>query len=362
MGCTGSKPPQASGGNSGNGGKPNNTNKTAPAKVQSSTKPPPTPTTPRAMTRKASVRKDPHGGESTPRGGSPSTPRGSRRRGCHTPRSTSNSPKKEASSLKAQDVAHDEVKDLTPKVQCLERGDVTEASPEFIHAVEQGNVADVVQLLASGVSPNGRDKWGHTPLHRAVLRNEPDALQVLTVLLDHGADVGAHDEWNLLPLHIAVRQRNLPAVQKLLACEPRADPLAGGKQGFKYNSIHEAVDKGYDELLDVLLAAAPGTEVFVKETAEGETLLLIACRKGRVACFETIAGWMQRAGMSLDAKCSDEHENTPLMVAAIHRNNHICKKLEALGVDKTLTNAHGETVFDILDRGEEIDATDNTAS
>ena len=224
-----------------------------------------------------------------------------------------------------------------------------EASKELIQAVDNCREKVVFRLLNDGVSPNGADRFGYTAIHKALLLVKgTESLNILKLLIKHNADVNALDMYRYRPLHAAVRQHNTPAVKELLTCIPMADPLGGGKVDQQWTSVHEAVEKGFEDVLELLLNACPGKEAFLKESAEGETILHIACRKGHYKCFETIAAKMKRLGMSLSQRDAGEHGNTPLMTAAIGGHKNILQKLEQFGVDKYAKNNHGDTMFSIL--------------
>ena len=63
---------------------------------------------------------------------------------------------------------------------------------ERLHfAAQDGDVEEVVRLLAAGFGPNEFDDLGKTPLHYAAERGH---LDVMKLLLSSGADVNAHDE------------------------------------------------------------------------------------------------------------------------------------------------------------------------
>lgn len=69
-----------------------------------------------------------------------------------------------------------------------------------------GTVADVMEALSAGASPNARTGYGFTPLHRAAAHNTDPA--VVAVLLGAGADPNMHTENGKTPLHMAARNDN----------------------------------------------------------------------------------------------------------------------------------------------------------
>lgn len=65
------------------------------------------------------------------------------------------------------------------------------ARASLVALVDAGDRDAVVDALRRGALPNLDDE-GHFPLHRAILRNDPD---IISVLLSAGADLGRHPEW-----------------------------------------------------------------------------------------------------------------------------------------------------------------------
>ena len=88
------------------------------------------------------------------------------------------------------------------------------------------SASEVQRLLASGASPNARDKGGETPLHEAAWSGN---LEVIQVLLAAGASPNARGNDGKTPLHWAALFEELEAVQELL--EAGADPNAKDKRG-----------------------------------------------------------------------------------------------------------------------------------
>ncbi len=108
-------------------------------------------------------------------------------------------------------------------------------------AAEQGHVARLKQLLASGASPNSLNAQGHTALQLAAFHGGADAAEAL---LRAGADVNAagpglwkrsfrghsNEEHGLTPLHLAAIGGHVPMIQ-LLAINWQASHISGAVHG-----------------------------------------------------------------------------------------------------------------------------------
>lgn len=93
----------------------------------------------------------------------------------------------------------------------------TGLSRKLLKAIEKGDAPAVASLIHQGVSLEAADKWGRTPLHKAV-----DSLQVVEVLLDAGARVDLQDSLGYSPLMLAARNGGRDVVARLL--EAGANP------------------------------------------------------------------------------------------------------------------------------------------
>ena len=145
-------------------------------------------------------------------------------------------------------------------------------------ASEVGDVDAVRALLATGVSPNGFDENGQTPLLiaslegrveviRALLRAGADAnlgdesefrtplmhaaiaghADIAKLLLDFGADPNATDDYGDTALHRAVGRRNLEIMILLLA--HGANPELRDELG---RTCREIAEEGGSECIDIL--------------------------------------------------------------------------------------------------------------
>jgi hypothetical protein len=93
--------------------------------------------------------------------------------------------------------------------------------PALQHAASHRDLRRVRELIADGADPNAPGPLGHTALHTATARDEPEIAQAL---LDAGARVDATDDAGNTPLLVAVTTPKpaLNAIDVLLAAH--ADP------------------------------------------------------------------------------------------------------------------------------------------
>ena len=67
-------------------------------------------------------------------------------------------------------------------------------------------------LLDAGADANARDRYGDTPLHRALGKGH---VEVVRALLDAGADVNARDDFGDTPLRLAAGKGHVEVARAL---------------------------------------------------------------------------------------------------------------------------------------------------
>ena len=168
-------------------------------------------------------------------------------------------------------------------------------STALLLVVSQGRVGMCRRLLSAGVSPNGADKVGNTPLHLAV-RAEQHALALTQLLIDAEADVNI---------------KNADGATPYDCCTDFSEEAALIRR----------------EL--VLAGARPGGV---------PPLVLAAAQNNAGACERLIA-------QGDDVNRTDSHGFTALHWAAGLGNVELCRKLLDAGADATRCHNYGHTAL-----------------
>ena len=156
---------------------------------------------------------------------------------------------------------------------------------ELFRAVEENDIAAIVDLLDAGADPNAwfineRMARGLSALIWAVSEGNVDAIEVL---LEAGADPNVRDSRGIAALTWAVIRDDVEAIEALLN--------AGADLNTKNHSddrtaLHDAAENGHVEVVEALLDAGIGPNV---EDSEGLTALDLA-RNDEVARILREAG------------------------------------------------------------------------
>jgi len=118
-------------------------------------------------------------------------------------------------------------------------------------ALEKGNLNAVKHYLDSGGDPNATVDGNSLPLHKVIRYGHAD---IAALLVRRGADVNGRDAWGCTPLHYAVVSqgpggRCLPDIA-LLLLEEGGDPNARSNDG--WSPLMSALDNGQQEMAALL--------------------------------------------------------------------------------------------------------------
>ena len=104
---------------------------------------------------------------------------------------------------------------------------MSDADAGLFEPIAREDLEGVKAALAAGADPNAADRWGATPLAKAVARGRPE---LVDCLLGHGAEADRSDGAGNSPLMQACARGHVEIVRALLAAG--ADPEGANKWGF----------------------------------------------------------------------------------------------------------------------------------
>jgi ankyrin repeat protein len=228
-----------------------------------------------------------------------------------------------------------------------------------------GRAEAVMTLISNGANPLVADAEGNTPLHGAVLSEEPI---VAAMLLDAGAPLNALNHAGLTPLAVACRAANWPLAKFLLErgaktqladAEPALvaaasladDDPQGIRLLLKHRAAINALDKrgrsalmtaaaeGHEEIARALRSA--GADVNLADR-NGSTALMEAARAGAVEIVQLLAQ------AEPDPHARDQHGRDALTLAcqSPHAHADTVRALLGLGADPAAPGGDGRNALD----------------
>ena len=183
-------------------------------------------------------------------------------------------------------------------------------------SVSGGTIA--AQRASGNVAASAVEADGTTPLHRAVHRND---LQAVDALIRAGANVNAVNRYGVPPLSLAATNGNAAILERLL--KAGADANAGQSEG--ETALMTAARSGVPAAVQVLLAH--GADVNAKETWRGQTALMWAAAEGHAETIQVLL----EAGAQINARSNAGW--TALLFAAREGRIPAVKALLAGGAD-----------------------------
>ncbi|XP_049798791.1 26S proteasome non-ATPase regulatory subunit 10-like [Schistocerca nitens] len=128
----------------------------------------------------------------------------------------------------------------------------------LIEAFEEGDVEELLELIAAGADVRTRDSDGMTALHFFA---EMGYVEVVRSLVERGAEVDARNSSMETPLHLAAIGGHSPIVRLLVACS--ADVNA--RNCYERTPLQFAAWHGYEETAAFLVEAGADTEARDKD-------------------------------------------------------------------------------------------------
>lgn len=180
---------------------------------------------------------------------------------------------------------------------------------ELLIAVKNNDIIAVNALLKENVNPNFVDEEGYSPLHRAVLNNNLDVVNVLLSYKDIDTEIK-------LPYEASVDNWYLGGATPLLV----------------------ASYTGNADIVNALIEA--GSDIRAKDDIDGATTIHIASANGN---NEVINILLNKDNTLINE--ADSMKDTPLHWASIKNQTDTISLLLANGADTKLTNSDGNTVL-----------------
>lgn len=190
---------------------------------------------------------------------------------------------------------------------------------DIFTAARIGNVHEVQQFIAAGVSVNEKNHNRDTPLHLAAKNGHT---KVVKLLLAHGANIEASNKSLLL-----AAKNDHTKVAKLLLEN-------GVDTEVKDRSLLFAANNGHNEVVKVLIEY--GANIETKDNHK-QTSLLFAARNNHIEVVKILLA----NGANIEAK--DNHKQTPLLFAAKNGHIEVVKILLTNRANIQASNKHGDT-------------------
>ncbi|CAJ1382049.1 unnamed protein product [Effrenium voratum] len=231
------------------------------------------------------------------------------------------------------------VGDFRQVVHCVEEGaDLTARTLRgqdvvmLASTTRAEGAVEVLKFMADAkIGIENQDCLGWTPLCHAC-RNS--ALQAATFLLENRARLDCQDNSGRTPLMLACLEGSLEV--PILLIEASAQIRLQDHRG--WTAIFYAAERGKQEVVKLLLRKLASPHIIGKE---GVSALMVACVRGNVMAAKQLI--RRRA----DVNQVEKNGNSALMLALAAAQQDLSAWLLQEDVDVDLSNALGETAYDI---------------
>ncbi|MCJ8339501.1 MAG: ankyrin repeat domain-containing protein [Pseudomonadales bacterium] len=210
----------------------------------------------------------------------------------------------------------------------------------LLKAIKDHNQTAVKQLLAAGADSNIANKYGVTPLFRAI-----NDLPMVKLLLASGADIHAKvTSKQRTALHEAIAKGNIEVIRLLLAAgaKPNVYSLAGK------TPLHLASQYTVGNAYMVKLLVTAGANVNLQETSENKYIpLYLAANNGNYSQVDQLL----KLGANPNVMAYNQFRTTPVFQAAWKGHYQVVERLLKSGANPNLRDPDysSESSLDIAD-------------
>lgn len=138
----------------------------------------------------------------------------------------------------------------------------------FLYSVEQGSARDVKHYISQGANPNLSNTLGRPALLIAAGRPDPDAEEIVRILLENGAEVDARDKNNETAIIAAVTKGTYESLAHIVNYYPSID--VKNRWGETLWEIAER--RGDERFMRLVVAKAGEREAYQKQFMSQENL------------------------------------------------------------------------------------------
>jgi len=227
----------------------------------------------------------------------------------------------------------------------------SESAKSLYRAAADGDLAQVKELLSSGLDVNAKDNLGETPLHRSARAGHKD---VVEVLLSKGAEVDAGDASGLTPLYYASLHGCKDIVDLLLA--KGADVNAQAQYcALTLPLLSFAILDGNQDAVRLLISK--GANVNAKDNGDTTALFWAIWEKNK-----DIVELLINEGADINAQ--DNRGYTPMYMATYQDSKDLVELLTAKGATPQSTIHLAASAGDLarvkslIEKGTDINARD----
>jgi ankyrin repeat protein len=224
-------------------------------------------------------------------------------------------------------------------------------------AAENGEIATVRNLLASGSNVNEKNYGGSTPLIYAASRGQ---LEVVRLLLSKGAGPNLCADENMCPLWYAARHGSYDTVKTLLDAGANAK-VNPSINALEHPALHLAAARGHVNIVTLLINH--GAEIDFYKYFSGNTALAMAVRVGKVKTSKILIerganlGWVTevpyyKGESALEiAKKEGYSEVVTLVLNALKSKKYNQPKYS---VDKIIDRLYKDPSFSLKEEGSDL--------